>query len=236
MALSVANARLMVRDFARNAGDSSMYTDTQIDRSIQIIGNRFVRKTSCTVKKSTLAITLGSNALPSFPTNFRPAYIRRARISITGSNKRVDIIGYDDLLNKRDSNDRDGLAEFVAFDSWTSGEVYPEPDAAATLTIWWRDVFTAWTAGGTPSPDSFNIPDELFMEVLATGVVAMLQGHEPENRAIYANKWAEYLELERDSSGAEGLGAQSYEAVADPDGAIAAAGDDDSFIDPVTGI
>jgi hypothetical protein len=174
-----------------------------------------------TKTKSTLTLTIASNSLPAFPTGFRPEYAFRARLSGNNVSRPLGIIDYDSLLDLRDQSDNSGSPLKLAFDTLTTGEVWPKPDFAFSVILWWNEEFNATT---------FNIPDPWLYEIIETGAVAKLQGNQPENRSIAAAKWADYLAVEQDAIGSGSLGAQSYEAVPDPDGPIEAASGDVNWI------
>lgn len=218
MALDPTSAAALIREYARNAGDSTAYSSSQVTNAIAAIGHRFVRKTKCTRTKSALTLTSGSNALPALTalSGFRPEFLLRARLSGNDVSQPVEVIGYDDLLDRRDASDKSGAPEFMAFDTYTTGEVWGEPDFAYTLTLWW---FEPWNT------TTFNIPDAWLYEVLIYGATALMQHTETEHK--YASEsWKKYLEVEQSAMGMGNLGAKYYEATPDPDGAIAAAGDD----------
>lgn len=201
--MTIATARTWIRDFARNAGDSTEYSDARVDRALQFVGSRFVRVTRCTRTTSNLTITSGSSAITaSAVTNFRAEYLFRAYIPAQGE---LQIIDHEDLLDLQVKQGESGLPTFIAFTSTNVGEVYPTPDAAYTAKLLWYEPFTTWTAGSAPSPDSFNVPDEWLKEILTYGVPAALQHNEVEH--LYASEsWKKYLSFETELTGAGGFG------------------------------
>lgn len=208
--MTVAEARNTIRQFARNAGDNTMYPDAEVDRAIAAIGYRFVRKTKCTRTKSTLVLTINNNSLPAFPAGFVPQYVSRARVSGNSFDQDVKITDYNQLLDQREADASTGVIQWIAFDTYTTGEVWPKPDFAYTVTLWWFEPFNTST---------YNIADAWLYEVLIYGGTAMLQQNEPQNQAYVANAWQKYLELEMSAMGSGNLGVMEYEAEIDSDAA-----------------
>lgn len=167
-----------------------MYSDADVDRSIQWAGNDFVEHSHYTKTTSTMAISDGSTALPAFPTGFRPERLLSAYIVAEG--KTLDVRPYEELVELIDQEAGEGVPTKIAFTTLTTGVVYPIPDAAYTLAVRFWEPFTDWTAGGTPSPNSFNLPDDVLRVVLMTGAVARLQANEPEH-GYAAERMAEYI-------------------------------------------
>lgn len=201
--MTIAEARSWVQDYSRNAGDTSEYSASRIDRAIQFVGSRFVRKTRCTRTTSTAALTSGSSAVSTTAISlFRPEYALRAWIAAQGE---LELTDHGELLERQIACDESGLPSLLAFTSTTAGEAYPTPDAAYTLSITWVEPFVTWTVGtGTPT---FNLPDEWLKEILTYGVPAAMQHNEVEH--LYASEsWKKYLEFEKECTGFGGFGAK----------------------------
>lgn len=206
----VSTAQSYVRQFARNAGDSTMYTDADVDRAIQLVGQRFCRVTRCVKTLSSLTLTAASAALPAFPTGFTPKHLIRAYIA---DNPALRITDTDTLRRQRDRMARSDVPELVAFDSTTTGEVFPTPDTGYTLKFLWWEAFTTWTPGSTPTT-LLNVPDDLLIEWLPFGPPAVLQGNEPEHK--YAGPmWQRYLEVENSLRDGGTLGVRTVDRVLD---------------------
>jgi hypothetical protein len=187
MAYAIADLRNIARLSARNAMDSTMYTNASIDYALQIAADQWQRVTKTPRALGTLTLTSGSAVLPTMPTNWTPDRTMQATlISPTGAvlNPELDCVSHGEVLRKqfeRGSATAQGQPEMLGFSTLTSGIVYPVPDAAYLIYLWWWQPFTTWTAGGTPSPDSFNLSDEELRCIASMGAPAELQKSEPEN-------------------------------------------------------
>jgi hypothetical protein len=202
--VNVNDAREFVKQFARNAaGSNSQYTLEEIDRSIQAVCDRFILKTRCTRRTDTLTLTINSSVLPALPTNFRPEKLLRVWIPSQGRLTRVDHGG---IIDRQLDEGATGVPEYIGFDSFTSGEVYPTPDVAYSVKLQWVEPFTTWTAGGNDPGTALNIPDDYLRLVLMYGASSILQFNEPKNPEAKA-KWKEYLNFEEGFENSGSLGA-----------------------------
>lgn len=78
-----------------------------------------------------------------------------------------------------------GQPQAVAFDTTTTGQVYPTPDKNYTLNFQWSDLFTTWSPGGSGST-TINLPDDLLRPALYYGAVLYLQFNETADNATIA--------------------------------------------------
>jgi len=207
--VNLSTARTWVRQYARNAGDSSMYSDADIDRAIATVGNRFVRETRCLKTTDSLALTTSSSALPSLPTGFRAERSIRAWVLLAGVAKgTLQFPLHSDLVEAQIRRARTGLPMFIAFDSWTTGEVYPTPDQDYTVKLQWQQFFTTLAPdGSTDGATTLNLPDDWLAEILPYGPTAVLQHNEKEMKYA-AETWQKYLDFELRMKDAGNLGAK----------------------------
>lgn len=200
--MNLTTARSFVRQFARNAGDSSMYSDADVDRAIQAIADDFIFITKCTRLVSSVTLTESTAALPAFPTNFRPERLLSAYI---GDYPPLDQVDHDVLRAARLANDSTDRPTLISFDSYTTGEVYPKPTATyLTLSLRWLEPFTTWTPGGT-DPGTLNVPDDYLRTILMYGATSLLQHNEPEHKYA-AESWQKYATFRDSMRGSGGLG------------------------------
>lgn len=218
----ISEARTWVRQFAREANDSSVYGDDQIDRAIQGVGNDFLMRTDWKTT-NTLTLTAGSAALPAFPTGFLPERLERAYISgltapvpasANGLPPTLTVVNYEWLYGQMllISNPLPGFPQFVAFNTQTTGIVGPVPDSPYSVLFSSKPTFTTWTPGTEDGPTlagSLLLPDDYMQSILTYGATSFLQ-HTSEKHKYAGTSWAKYLEfVERKKAGGAGtLGAQ----------------------------
>lgn len=87
MSINLRSARRIVRLYARNAQDSTMYSDEQIDIALQTAADELILKAGILPRMDTFTAATNVYLLPSMPANFRPDRLRRAYL--TGSNVQV---------------------------------------------------------------------------------------------------------------------------------------------------
>jgi hypothetical protein len=210
--MTLTTARAMVRQFARNAGDSSMYSDTDVDRAIRFVCQRFVRFTRCVKATSTITLTASSSAA-SFAAeeNFRPERLLRVWFTLAGVVKGTcTVVDHGEILEMLEASpSTEGVPDHIGFSSWSAAAVYPLPDEAYVLNALWAVPFTTFTPGtGTPDDITLNIPSDLLEEILIYGPPAVLQHNEPEH--LYASaSWQKYLEIEASMRSAGSFGARA---------------------------
>jgi hypothetical protein len=209
--MSLTQARAWVRQFARNAGSSTMYANEDVDRAIMFVGDRFCRMTRALKKYASSELLATSDPDIDFTglTRFRPNQLVSAHID--GEEDPLEVVEWAALLEEIDEDDSEGVPTLLAFADWTTAKVHKTPDDDYTLHVRWWDRFSLDIADvGTATPGSvvLNIPTDWLTEILTYGVPAALQHHEPEH--MYASQsWAKYLEFENRMKGAGGLGVRA---------------------------
>lgn len=208
--MTIAQARLYMRQFARDASDESSYDLDEIDRAIQAVADDFIHATRCTRTVANIAITEAAAALGSFPSGFLPEMILRAWITGKGD---LDIIDHSELVKlqvqttNEDGDELTATPRYLAFSSLTTGEVHPTPDDDYTLKIQYVAPFTSFTPGQSTSSTVLNIPDHYLRNILVYGATALLQHNEEEKR--YAStSWRKYENFRDSCIGAGNLGTQ----------------------------
>jgi hypothetical protein len=91
----------------------------------------------------------------------------------------------------RDATACGSRPRMMGFLDRASGMVWPIPDADYTLEIWYVAPFTRWTAGETPSPNQFNLPDEQLRIICRFGAPGYLQLGEKDNTSMAQANLAE---------------------------------------------
>lgn len=223
MGYGLTDLHNIVMYIARQAKDGSEYVPTQIDYALQRGGQEWVRTTKATRRLDPLNLTAGSNDLPSFPSGFKPEYLMRAYLTLSGHIIKPDItvISYDRLLDKmyRDTTSTSaqlpsGRPRYIGYSTTTTGKVGPEiPDQNYVLNLWWFSPFTSWTAGVDPTTvTSFNLPDD-HLHMIAVGAAGFMQLQEKENAAAAQANIAEFRNAAKQfrSLGSGGTGEQVIE-------------------------
>lgn len=219
--MTLTSARQFVRFFARNAGDSTMYSDAQVDMAISAVGNQFAEKTRCLPIASSLSTVAANPALDVsslVSLGFRPeklllAYLPAGNAGGTGRACRVRLraASWETLIGRQDGEPRSTVPEMIAFEDWSTAELYPTPDAIYTIKLRWHQPFVTWTYGtGSPDGVTLNLPDEWMTRILSDGVPGKLQLNEPEHKYA-ATAWQRYLDFEKEMMGKGALGEKSIE-------------------------
>ena len=225
--LTVQQLREQVRFFARNGGDASMYTDTDIDVALRYAADFLARETLITRRVDSLTLTAGTSALPTFPTGqaaFRPARLINAYLF--GSNVQVSdnlesysgpyytqgvptstgemsldldnallLTDFATLLRAQTISGNNSQPVWMAFDTLTTGQVWPTPDQNYTVAFSWSDYFTVWTPGDETDTTlglTTNIPDDVLYPALIYGAPAAMQHAEPEH-VFVTPAWKQFL-------------------------------------------
>jgi len=218
--MTTADAILLVRQFARNAGDSTAYSDTAVTHAINIVGTRFVQQVRSQRRTDDVTLTSG-NATAGISTmvtaGFRPDMLLSAYLTDRAGAMRV--VSWDDLMMLRSTTGREtlspadgrgtdavtaasGTPTTLAFETLTTCEVYPVPNATYTVRFRWCPPFSL--TGGTGG--HISIPDDWLRQILYTGATAVLQHNEPES-AYASGAWQKYLEFEKSVTATGNLGA-----------------------------
>lgn len=205
--MNVQTARDWVRQFARDAGDSSNVSDAEIDRAILTVGQRFCRETRCLRTASTVTLTADSstaNIAAMVTAGFTPEQIIDAYID--GQAEPLSIVDYTDINARLSDEPATSVPQGIAFPTATTCKVYPTPDLAHVLTIRWWQAFTTWTPGdGASAGTSLSIPEKYLPDILTYGAPAVLQASDPKHK--YASEsWKKYLEYEHKMKSAGTLG------------------------------
>lgn len=209
--MDVNSARTLVRLFARNAQDPDMYTNLQIDTSIQTVCDDFIRRTRCTKRTDAITLTASDSDLPAFPTHFLPdallaAYLTGDNVTVTpGDSGYAGAFGSGRYYTE-------GTPAYDGIPTSATLRIIPYPQLndlshATAMTGQPQFVgFSSTTAGAVyPTPDqdytlnflwvepltawtagsgtnpTLNIPDRFLQMVLTLGVPAWMQQNEPEN-------------------------------------------------------
>ena len=234
---TLTDLRTTLKAIARNAKDSTEYGPMALDIAIRTACNTFISATRFTKKLDTLALTAGTYTIDvSTITHFRPDMLLIAYL--TGTNVKASSGGsyeigryytegaysfgpgdYDPNLFRFDFQELNRLRiamnlsqqpRAVAFDTWTTGMVYPTPDQSYTLNLLWSPPFTSWAYGvadgsGATAVTPFNLPDEILDQIMATGALAFLQQNEAEH-AYATPRGKDFKELIKANAGKGGLG------------------------------
>lgn len=215
--MTIAEARTLVRQFARNAGDSTMYADADVDRAMQWIGNQFCRVTRCIKLRTGAALSSGDVSVSAF-IPCAPERVLSANVLADTAEAvptPVSIVSWDELIDLR-ADGATGVPTHMAFELATliDGEgvasIYPTADANYTLYVYYWDLFSSWTAGvsGSGSAVDLNLPDDYLLQFLPCGATWRLQFNEPEHK-YGADARVEYYEAEKRFMGAGGTGEKS---------------------------
>lgn len=205
--MKLDHARLWVRQYSRNAGESTTKPD-DIDRAIQSVCNRFCRMTRCLPTVTAVAIASGAatvslTALAA--TRFTTQKLISAYLT-TGIGQAMAVSTYEAVTRNLAQDPTAAEPRLLAWRDATTAKIYPTPNAAYTLEVRWWQPFTAWIPGAAGSID-LNLPDELLAEILPYGPPAVLQHNLPEYK--YAvQSWQKYLEFEKSLMAAGTTGAQ----------------------------
>jgi hypothetical protein len=146
-----SDARIFIRTAARDATDNSAWADGDIDRALYFVVADFLRNTRASRRIDTLALSSGSNALPALPSGFRPELAMAAWLDAQKKGD-VDLVDYSKIREWQGEDDSSGKPTAAAFDSTTTGVVYPTPDAAYNLKLEWKKMQAAWQFGAVLAP------------------------------------------------------------------------------------
>lgn len=203
--MDITTARVYVREVCRNAGDSTMYSDTAVDHAIQAAADHFIRFTRYTRQVSNLTITATSADVTLSITGFHPERVIRAWIPAVGE---LEVIGLSRWLDLSVNDPRTGDPTTIAFTSTTAASLWPTPETSVTGKMMWFPPFTTWTAGTsdvTTLATTLNIADDDLREILYLGSPHYLQGNEPEHRYA-AERWQQFQDYVARRSSAGNLG------------------------------
>jgi len=206
--MTLTAARVILRAAARNAGDSTVHSDTDVDNAILSIGNDFVNRTRCVHEFCSVSLVDGTATLADLgntATGIRPDRIRRMYILGHGPLSIVDMAAIEEMIET--NGESEGVPLYIAFTGAEAATLYPTPDDDYTLKTQWYPPFTSFTAGtGSPDGVTLNIPDDLIRPVLEHGAVWKLQQTVPEHQGFVWQLKQSYEEHVARSMGACSLG------------------------------
>lgn len=216
--MTLTTAREIVRQFARNAaGDNSIYSDSDVDRAIQHIGDDFLSHTRCTLDTEAINLYEDDPDFAEGPDGFSPDRMVKMWIP---EECVLNVVPLDFIIDKQASDPKTGLPTYLAFDSitvdnsgvqQTSGSVYPTPDDDYTLWVMWVATLTSFTAGtATPGSVYLNIADHQLRPALQYGAPAILQHNDIEH-AYASASWAKYIQHRDYTKGRGSLGSRMSE-------------------------
>lgn len=199
MSLTVAGMRTLVRQFARNAVDSSAYNNTSVDNAIMLPGDEWCRITRATKASSDMPLSIGAQSFVA-PNGFLPEYFLDALLFLSGKPVMPLLLNvpYEEVLAAmaRQGPNNVGTPRLLAFDTAATAMLFPLPDAVYTVRMRWWKPFTSWTAGDETSGTTgltFNLPDDHLKIIAAYGARYYLQKNEPENAAGCEKDYAHFL-------------------------------------------
>jgi hypothetical protein len=196
--MTLAEMITMVRDFARNAQDSTMYPDARITRAIDVAADEWQRVTKAPRTLGTLTLTAGSSALPNFPATWLPErHLQATLVSPTGEVINPDVAVVSDTQLRRQqfeygSNTSTGDVQSIAYltnSTASTGTAFPVPNAANLIYLWY------WVPFNSTTP---NLPDDHLRAICTWGAPVILQQAEPENFARCERMWAKFQQVARD--------------------------------------
>lgn len=179
--MTIAEARSIVQQFARNADD---YSATEFDRAILATGNDFVNRTDCTRDLGTVSTVANQQALDTgWPSLFRSYRLRRIWY---GSQRIIQITDAPTVLSMGEEGAVKGIPRYIGFlvsnDSSNQAVLNPTPDAVYALDFIWVPPFTVYTPGTATTSTVLNIPNDMIHDVMMYGAVARLQATMPEHQ------------------------------------------------------
>lgn len=147
--ITLASARDYVRQWLR--GESGVaFNAREIDRAMMTQGDDLIRRSRVGVQLSSLTLTANDEALPAFPSGFRPDRFMSAWL-IDSSGiplPQLNVISHVELRERQYQHGTSASRpEYIAFSTHTAGVLYPKPDAAYTMKLEWLPFFDSWTEG-----------------------------------------------------------------------------------------
>jgi hypothetical protein len=200
MGYALADIRNMIREWARNARDSTLYSDYAIDISAQAGMHDWNEITKEVRTTSVFALTPGSLLLPAAPTGFTPDHTLDAYLTLSGQliDPKIQIVQLQAVLlaqarlatDGNPTKPQTGQPRMFGFDASGVGQCDVTPGQAYSLNVLWWMPETTWVAG-TGTAASFNLPDDHLRIICRKLAPYYLQGSEPVNGPIVARMYAE---------------------------------------------
>jgi hypothetical protein len=216
--MTVATAREFVRDSLRDGGDSSHFATATIDRSIQMAGDEFCRRTRAVVRTDSVAITAASTSFPltaPIAAGFRPLRVLDAWVQ--SEETPLILTDYEDVNRLHATYPgRSGVPTHLGFlDESGNGYLFPTPSEAATAKLRYALPFTTWTAG-SGDDTSLNIPTDLIIPVLKYGAAANALGANKETRELSGHLRGLFEQYIAETRGLGGLGVKEIQRSPNP--------------------
>lgn len=199
MAILLPELENIVRLNARNALDSSMYSNTTIDYAIQRAQDELYQLAKPVRTLTQLTLTSGSNVLPMLPADWLPEFNLDAYVT-TGNpativNPNLILTSYQAVLRAQYNYGTvisPGVPKLLGFSTQTGGIVGPLlPDSAYVVNLWWWKQPPVWVAGS--GTGTFDLSDRFLRLIGMYGAPAALQEFEPENAERSAKMWAVFV-------------------------------------------
>lgn len=197
--MNLTNSRALLRQWGSDTADTVLYSNSDVDRAIQALGDDLAFHTNVTRTTDTENCTADDPDLDlSGLTDFKAERILGIYLTDPDDSSKeydLDIIDAGQMRALRRADDSSTTPELIAFTSDTDARLYPTPDVAYVATVEWKAPFTSFTAGtATPDTVDLNIPDEYWRTALMLGGTALLQHTDPKRR--YASEsWLKYVEF-----------------------------------------
>lgn len=161
MGYGLQDLQNILRYSARNAKTAAEYPNQQLDFALQFSIREWMRITFASRRPDTLTLVPGSNVIDVLPTGFLPEYLLQIYTTIGGQlvYPAISVVTIDQLLaaqlagvNQYPSATAPtipatGQPCMIAFTDEANGLIYPTPDKAYLLNLWWWKNLAGWTAG-----------------------------------------------------------------------------------------
>lgn len=188
MSLSTSDMITIVRQFARNAGDSSEYPDAQITTALQMAGDKWQRIVHGARAMIETDLTPGTSMADISGGGFLPEQVMAVFLTLAGKviDPNLAFTSNQGMLESQFNGDRrtfprfaspggslpTGQPKIVAFQDSGTAVFDTLVDQAYTLNIW------RWSPFSASSP---NLPDEHLLCIARWGGPAFLQFNEAKN-------------------------------------------------------
>jgi hypothetical protein len=199
--MTVAQATALVRRYARNAENTSMYTDADVHHAIMFVGEDLSWRTNLINEWADIFISANA-ATVDFSTELDDFDRRRlyevwidANDAADGKDHIVECGTISDVISRRSEFGNDvGYISLLGFGSDSEALLWHIPEDDTTLNLLWRPPFTQWDAGdGNAANTELNLPDHIFRQALLLAAPAILQHNEQEH--LYSTEsWKKYLD------------------------------------------
>lgn len=211
--MTATEAISYVRNFCLTAGEST-YSAQKVAQAIMTVGDDFVAMTRATRTKSQITLSDGVYEIGSFPDSMEDFAPEQAMEAWIDGSYPVKIVDFHEIVDRRAGGDQSAQPRLIAFDSATTAALWPTPDQAYTLDLFWWAPFTSWSTSSGDSDTTYetvtlNLPDRYMRNVLVLGVTGMLQKPEPQYADLAEARYKEYVKWRDVLRGGGNLGAKS---------------------------